>query len=44
MLSTLEITTPTLEGSDNGQEFLIIDIIVNLSRGELARVKSHRVE
>ena len=44
MLSTMKITTPSLECSDNSQKFLIIDIIVNLSRRELARVKGHRVE
>ena len=44
MLSTMKIMMPSLKCSDNSQKLLIIDIIVNLSRGELVRVKGHRVE
>jgi len=39
-----QVVLPMFESSNDGQEFLVIDLIVHFSREELARVKGNRVQ
>jgi hypothetical protein len=39
-----QVVSPMFEGNNDGQEFLVIDLIVCLSREELARVEGNRVQ
>ena len=39
-----QVVSPMFESSNDGQEFLVIDLIVHFSREELARVKGNRVQ
>ena len=36
-----QVVSPMFESSNDGQEFLVIDLIVHFSREELVRVKVH---
>jgi hypothetical protein len=39
-----QIVSPMFEGNNDGQEFLVIDLIVHFSREELARVEGNRMQ